>query len=216
MSDLFCPATLIVARHGAAAYDLPDVPSDDGGCLTLDGRAQARALAESLRERRIAAIWCSDMARAVQTAEIVAGSLDVPVRVRSGLREFSVGDLAGQPGGFEVVDAVWAQWVGGDLSGGAPGAETGLDVLRRVSAELESLADVVRGENVLVVSHGGVIGMVLPRLASNVPADYGIGRPLANCGTCELTADADGWLLHTWNSRSLGADSTTPTANRRS
>ena len=82
MSDLFCAATLVVARHGQAAYDVPDVASDDGGWLTPDGRQQARALGESLRDRRIASVWCSDMTRAVQTAEIAAGVLGgLPVTV---------------------------------------------------------------------------------------------------------------------------------------
>ncbi len=202
MSDLFCPATLIVARHGEAEYDSEHV-SDDGGSLTAAGRVQAKQLAESLRDRRIAAIWCSDMARAVQTAEIVAAALDVPVRVRPGLREFSVGDLAGRPDGWESLDRVFARWMGGDLAAGCPGAESGIDVVRRMRVELETLADQSRGETVAVISHGGVIGLVLPQLASNVRPDHSAGRAMANCGTCEISVDADGWVLRTWNNQPL-------------
>ncbi len=43
MSDLFCAATVIVARHGDAEYDT-DLASDDGGSLTLRGRDQCRQL----------------------------------------------------------------------------------------------------------------------------------------------------------------------------
>jgi len=202
MSDLFCPATLIVARHGEAEYDSQHV-SDAGGSLTAVGRIQAKELAESLRDRKVAAVWCSDMARAVQTAEIVAAVLDVPVRVRSGLREFSVGALAGEPDAWPVLDEVFAHWMAGDLSAGCPGTETGTDVLRRVRAELEVLADQFRGETVAVISHGGVIGFVLPQLARNVRPDLSVGRPMANCGTCELSVDADGWVLKSWNGVSL-------------
>ena len=146
MSDLFCAATLIVARHGQAAYDVPDVASEDGGWLTPDGRRQARALGESLRDRRIASVWCSDMTRAVQTAEIAAGVLGgLPVTVRRGLREFEVGSLAGQP--LAELDAVFATWVGGDLTAGCPGAETGEEVLTRMRSELESAADEHRGRD---------------------------------------------------------------------
>ncbi|MGA9346720.1 MAG: histidine phosphatase family protein, partial [Nocardioidaceae bacterium] len=129
MSDLFCPATVIVARHGEAEYDSDHV-SDDGGSLTVAGRSQAMELAESLRGRRVAAVWCSDMARSVQTAEIVAGVLSVPVRVRPGLREFSVGGLAGLPDGWPALDAVFARWMAGDLAACCPGAESGVDVVR--------------------------------------------------------------------------------------
>ena len=202
MSDLFCAATLVVARHGQAAYDVPDVASDDGGWLTPEGRRQAHALGESLRDRRIASIWCSDMTRAVQTAEIAAGVLGgLPVTVRRELREFAVGDLAGRP--LTDLDRTFAAWVDGDLSGGCPGAETGEDVLHRLRSELESAADEHRGETVLVVSHGGAIGVTLPRLCVNVPADYARGRPLENAATCEVAVDADGWVLRSWDGEPL-------------
>jgi probable phosphoglycerate mutase len=165
--------------------------------LTTLGREQARRLGESLRDQRIAAVWCSDMARAVQTAEIAAGVLGVSVRVRAGLREFGVGRLAGHP--IHDLDVVFKQWVGGDLVAACPGAETGHQVLDRMRHELESIADTFRGETVLVVSHGGVTGLVLPRLASNVPNDFAFHQPIANGGTCEIAVDADGWMLRTWN-----------------
>ena len=53
VSDLHCPATLVVARHAKAAF-VETWFSDEGGSLTSEGRAQAAELAESLRERRIA------------------------------------------------------------------------------------------------------------------------------------------------------------------
>jgi broad specificity phosphatase PhoE len=197
MSDLFCAATVLVARHAEAEYDVPGVASDSGGSLSLRGRERARRLGAELRDRRVAAIWCSDMARAVQTAEIVAAVLEVPVRVRPGLREFGVGALAGSP--IMGLDAVFTSWVSGDLAGGCPGAETGHEVVARMRTELESVADQHRGETVLVVSHGGVIGVVLPRLAGNVADDFAVGRAVDNCGTCELAVDADGWVLRSWN-----------------
>ena len=204
MSDLFCAATLIVARHAEAEYE-SDLASDDGGSLTLVGREQSRELADSLRDRRVAAIWCSDMARAVQTAEIVAARLDVPVRVRRGLREFSVGELAGKPYSTDLFATVSSAWSSGDLSDGCPGAETGSDVVRRMRTELESLADQHRGETVLVVSHGSAMSLTLPRLASNVRADFAVGKPIDNTGKCELAVDADGWVLRSWNRHLLDA-----------
>ncbi len=202
MSDLFCAATVIVARHGEAEYDT-ELASDDGGSLTLAGRDQGRSLAASLRDRRIAAIWCSDMARAVQTAEIVAAELGLPVRVRPGLREFSVGELAGEPYTDELCRPVFEAWLAGDLGVGFPGAETGDDVVRRVSAELSSMADQYRGETTLVVSHGGVMRLVLPRLAVNVPADFGVAKSFDSCATGELAVDGDGWVLRTWAGSAL-------------
>ncbi len=85
MSDLQCPARVFVARHGEAVYE-SELLSDAGGWLSPLGREQARELAQSLSGERIARVWTSDMARAVQTGEIVASVLGVDVVVRKGLR----------------------------------------------------------------------------------------------------------------------------------
>lgn len=204
MSDLFCPTTLIVARHAEAEYE-SDLVSDRGGSLTPRGREQSKSLAESLRNRRLAGVWCSDMARAVQTAEIVAAALDVPVRVRTGLREFAVGELVGQPYSDDLFRGVVSAWLFGDLSGGCPGAETGFDIVRRMTVELQSMADQYRGETVLAISHAGSMRLVLPRLACNVTDDFARGRSVDNAGTCELCVDADGWVLRSWNAEPLDA-----------
>ena len=204
MSDLQCPATLIVARHAQATYDNPGIASDDGGWLTDLGRTQAAGLATRLSHRRIAAIWCSDLSRSVQTAEIVSAGLGgLGVRVRKGLREASIGGFAGQPNPEHVFDGVYLRWLDGDLAASAPDAENGSDVLHRVSSEMEAAADLFRGETVLLVSHGGAIGLTVPRLAGNVPPDYSRNRPLENCGTCELVADGDSWSLRSWNGEPL-------------
>ncbi len=205
MSDLFCAATVVVARHAEAEYDTP-VAGDHGGSLTHRGREQARALGESLRDRRVAQIWCSDMSRAVQTAEIAACVLGVSVRVRPGLREFAVGGLAGEPFTADLFEPVWAAWMQGDLSAGCPDAESGADVVRRGTAVFDEAADQFRGETVLLVSHGGTMCLTLPRLARNVPDVWPESRNLADAAMCELSVDADGWLLRSWASRPLVTD----------
>ena len=176
MSDLQCAATIIVARHGEAEYDAEGL-SDDGGSLTLAGREQARALGESLIDRKVAAIWCSDMARAVQTAEIAAE--------RSGLHRQSTGGVAGvrcRRLGWIVLrrHAISSRCLNSGSKAtsrsGPPGAETGADVVRRMTVELEDLADQYRGETTLVITHGGVMTMALPMMASNVSDTFAWGQ----------------------------------------
>lgn len=66
MSDLFCPATLILARHG-----------------------EAGTLADRLRTRRVAHVYTSPLAVAAQTAQTVATTLDRDVSTRDGLQDCS-------------------------------------------------------------------------------------------------------------------------------
>lgn len=170
MSDLQCPCRIVVARHAEAEYETESV--DGAASLTLDGRAQARMLGESIRNRRVAAIVTSSTAPAVQTAEIVAAQLGVPVGVRAGL----------------------------DV--GRADIETSADVVRRVRDELRDLVDLYRGETVLVVTHGAVMSLALPRLVDNPPRNDS-AEPVEPCALVEIDCDADGWRCLSWPGQAL-------------
>ena len=197
MGDLQCAARVFVARHGEAAYE-SELLSDAGGWLTTLGRDQARALAQSMAGERIARVWTSDMARAVQTGEIVAGGLGVDVVVRKGLREFGVGHAAGTNGDPDPFAATFAAWLDGDLTARIPGAESGTEVVERYEAVLDEIADQHRGEAVLVISHGGVMCLALSALARNLTPSHSRDVPLPNCGVVAVEADADGWVARSW------------------
>lgn len=201
MSDLFCEAILLVARHGDASY-VEACFSDEGGWLSAEGRAQARALAARVARRRIARVWCSDTSRAAQTAEIVAAQLgldgDSPVVARKTLREVDAGDLVGRPFEIDRLRSVTDRWFDGDLAAAFPGGESGADVVARYGAELASIADEHRGETVLVVVHQNAAGVTLPWLARNVTLSSGRDRLLGNGEYAELAVDADGCRLVGW------------------
>lgn len=168
MTTLQCPTRVLVVRHADAEYET-DLVSDEGGSLTPTGRRASHELGALLRGHRLSRVWTSPLARAVQTAEIVASEAGVDVVVREGLREYDPGDLAG---GGELID----------------------DVVARVARVLEEVADQHRGECVLVVSHGGAILATLPQLVG-LPRSAGLDIELPHCGLVELVADADGWSL---------------------
>lgn len=203
MGDLHCAARVFVARHGEAVYE-SELLSDSGGWLSPRGREQARALAAQLAPERITRVWCSSMARAVQTAEIVAGVLGVDVVVREGLREFGVGDHAGSTGDGDPFRDTFGAWLAGDLDARISGAESGTEVVSRVGEVLEEVADSHRGEATLVISHGGSICLAVPHIATNLAAAHGWDRPLANCDVVALEADADGWVARSWAGERVG------------
>jgi probable phosphoglycerate mutase len=172
---------VFVARHAEAAYE-SELLSDAGGWLTTLGREQARLLAEPMAAgERIARVWTSDMAPAVQTGEIAAGVLGVDVVVRTGLREFGVGDLDAR----------------------IPGGESGHEVVERYRVVLDEIADAHRGESVLVVSHGGVMCLALSALARNLTVSHSRDLPMPNCGVVALDGDDDGWVARSWAGTTL-------------
>jgi 2,3-bisphosphoglycerate-dependent phosphoglycerate mutase len=194
MSDLHCPARLIVARHGEAVYET-DMMTDFGGSLTTLGRAQARELGERLAGERVAGVVCSELSRSVQTAEIAAAALGLPVEVRRGLQEFAIGDFLGRAWDPLVFDPIIAGWLAGDLTPAVPGGESGAQVADRVLAVLDDVADRFRGETVLVISHGGVILALMGRLVPGSPFAPADAYDVPNCSTYLLERDADGWRV---------------------
>jgi 2,3-bisphosphoglycerate-dependent phosphoglycerate mutase len=192
VSDLHCPARIVVARHGQTEYETPEMNAS-GGSLTPLGREQARALGERMRPERVAAVVSSELSRAVQTAEIAAAVLGLPVRVREGLQEFPAGDFLGRPFDAEFFDPIFSSWLAGDLSPGVPGGETGEQTVGRVMAVLDDLADQFRGETVLVVSHGGVILGLWGRIAPGSPLAPADADDVPNGSSYVFERDADGW-----------------------
>ncbi len=193
MTDLQCAARVLVARHGEADYETV-LLADDGGSLTDVGREQSRTLGESLKGERIAHVWTSSMARAVQTAEIAAAMLGCGVTVREGLREFGVGVHAGRPAEPDPFRPTVESWLDGDLEARIEGAESGAEVISRMAGALEEIADLHRGEAVLVVSHGGAISLALSVLAGNLHPRFPLSRPLPNTGVVAMEVDdAGGW-----------------------
>jgi probable phosphoglycerate mutase len=197
VSDLHCPATLVVARHAKAAF-VETWFSDEGGSLTSEGRRQARELAESLNDRRIAGIWCSDASRAVQTAEIAAAQLGVGVTACKSLREVFIGDLLGEAFDYGRIEAVCEQWYAGSLDARFGGGESGADVVHRHRDQLEEIADLHRGETVLVIGHQTALGLVVPTLVRDLDFAWTRRHELANTESIELENDADGWVLRRW------------------
>jgi probable phosphoglycerate mutase len=193
VSDVHCPARIIAARHGEAEYETTTM-TESGGSLTPLGREQARGLGERLRGERVAGVVCSELARAVQTAELAAAVLGLPVKVREGLQEFPAGDFLGRTYDHSFFDGMVRSWLAGDLGAGVPGGETGQQTSGRVLRVLDEIADEYRGETVLVVTHGGVIvslwGAVAPGSRSAPASDL-----VRNGSSYLLERDADGWRI---------------------
>src|SRR6476619_5753267 len=89
--------TILLARHGET--DSNRERRWQGQTQTLlnrTGREQARALARELASDPPDAIYCSDLDRARETAEIAGAELGLGVRPDPRLREVDVGALAGR------------------------------------------------------------------------------------------------------------------------
>ena len=162
-------AQLWLARHGQTDDNLAgdvfqgfrDTP------LNATGREQAAVLAQRVQaelEADIDALWCSDLSRARETAEIVGAALGLVPRLDPRLREGDRGDWEGRRFG-EVAAADpqrYAAWLSAGPEFAFPGGESMLEHQDRVLAALADIAaaaDPARAS--LVVCHRGSIRVAL-------------------------------------------------------
>jgi broad specificity phosphatase PhoE len=154
---------LLLARHGQSVWN--EVTKFQGSTdieLSELGRAQAAALGRGLRGHRLSACYVSPQRRAVETAEIALAEARVPLTHVEELRELSLGDWEGC-----TVDEIksregapYAQWVAAPLDCPPPGGEPMPDVCARVRRAIDRIAaQHERGDDVLIVAHGGVISV---------------------------------------------------------
>ncbi len=151
---------VLLVRHGRTILNATrrmagrtDVPLDDLG------RHQAHALRDRLADVPRAALYCSPLARAVETAE----ALGTPTVV-VGLQEIDHGELEGHPSSALVDDHpdLLARWVADPTHVRLPGGETLGECRDRAWSVL---GDLVRrhepGPPIVVVSHQMVLGALL-------------------------------------------------------
>lgn len=194
-------ATRIVAvRHGQTAWNADariqghtDIPLDD------TGHEQARKLARALAHEPLQAVYSSDLQRARQTAAPVLADTGLPLRIDAGLRERGFGEFEGLS--FAQIEARWpeqaAAWRRRDPDFGARGGEVLRDFRTRIVDTIERLAAAHRGEQILLVTHGGVLDLLYreaTRLALDAPRTW----ELANAGINRLLHGHQGLMLVGW------------------
>jgi probable phosphoglycerate mutase len=151
-----------LARHGQTAYNLEGrfqgqlpIPLDE------TGRAQAAELAEHALMGDFAALWCSPLARARETADIISSRLGLEPREDPRLMETDAGDWTNRS--FVEVQAqapeLFAAFVAGDRLFAFPGGESFAQQEVRVAAALEDVEK--NALPALVVCHGMVIRAAL-------------------------------------------------------
>lgn len=164
---------LLLVRHGVTALNQSRVFMGwDAVPLAPEGRRQITRLAERLAGERIDRVIASDVARVVESAEILAERLRMPFETRAELREVDVGIARGIA--YEEAAERWPGILDDDGETRFPGGESFAGVADRVTGYLRDAILREGDERVLVVTHGGVVRGVAARLTD---------RPLRDLGT---------------------------------
>jgi probable phosphoglycerate mutase len=194
---------ILLVRHGETIAADPDSPFpllDGHGDpeLAPEGQKQAEQIADHLAGTKVDAIYVTTLRRTAETAAPLAERLGLEPIVEPDLREVLLGEweggiyrqrvLSGDPLALEMFDK--QRW---DV---VPGAESNKALRARVQRAVERIAAAQPGKRVVVVSHGGAIGMVLAIATESRPFAFVGGD---NGSISRIVVAADHWHLRGFN-----------------
>jgi 2,3-bisphosphoglycerate-dependent phosphoglycerate mutase len=117
------------------------------GQLSMLGRRQAKELGDRRADDELVAVFCSDLARAVETARIAFGGSGLPIFHDWRLRECNYGLLNGTP--VARLEVERTRHVVDPYSGG----ESYVDVVARVRSFLHDLQPRFADKRIAVIGH---------------------------------------------------------------
>lgn len=185
--------TLYLVRHGQTQYNIEHrLPGQLAGVsLTDEGRKQAQQLGESLTDMPLTTIVTSPLERALQTAEYVRGSRDIPLREEPRLMDTNVGRWAGQV--ISDLDKNEPEWLSFRRrpTHPPPGIEGFYEVLQRIIAVSEEVRhDESLGDAIMLVAHADVVKLLIAHYM-RLPIEGVPWLHIANASVTTLTFMGD-------------------------
>jgi probable phosphoglycerate mutase len=195
------PTHLFALRHGRTAWNAEarvqghtDVPLD------AIGRWQAERLADALQGEPVAAIYSSDLQRALHTAQPLARRLGLPLHTDVRLRERGFGRFEGRT--HAEIEATWPEeaqrWRRREPAFQPGGGEALTTFHARCVEVARELAASHPGQTIALVAHGGVLDG-LYRAAVGVALDAPRSWQLGNASINRLLFNGEGFSLVGWN-----------------
>lgn len=155
---------VILIRHGQTEWNLlqkyqgqTDIP------LTDLGRNQAQRAGEYLaNNENIEVLYCSDLSRTRETAEIVGRIVGLTPTCDARLRELSFGEWEGLTFNqvYEKYPEEFNNWYNDAFKINVPGGESFDQLIKRAMEAVKEIIEKYSG-TVAIVTHGGVIKAIL-------------------------------------------------------
>lgn len=192
--------TLILIRHGETEWNREGrVQGHLDSALTAEGVAQAEACALRLQSESFDHVYASDLVRARRTAGILNASPKLPVRYEPALRERCYGIGEGKT--YLELDAMYPELSSRSRSTDADFAITGGESRRqfhqRITGVLPQIVEAHAGKRILVVTHGGVLGVIY-RWLNDLPIASAHKVDIPNVAYNLVTIKDATWTLQVW------------------
>ena len=193
-------AKFILVRHGETKWNTERKwQGHKNSPLTPNGIDQAKAVASRLKKMPFSILYSSPLGRAMQTAEIITDATGHEIVKVPGITERSTGVFEGLS--IDEIKANYPQELHEfDNSGpdyAPPGGESARQHEQRVMACMNELALKHLGDQVLVVTHGGVL-ILLFRSVLGIGLLTPRNFKIMNTSINVFAFTDNRWELHTW------------------
>ena len=194
------PATrILLVRHGQSQGNAEGrFGGHTATPLSELGRRQAEATARVLADEGVTAIYASDLARAVATAEPLARATGLEITRTSAFRERSVGQMEGLTfeEAAEKYPEEYAALLRRDFEHVLLGGESYRQLLDRAARALDEAINANRGGTFVVFTHTGTACILALHLmgALDAPNLRPVWLSTANCGINRFHLHPDGFL----------------------
>lgn len=192
--------TFYIVRHGETDWNVEKrMQGHSDRLLTLLGKQQAKELSEKLKDVKFDEVFSSDLLRAKETAEIIALEKKMIVKTTQALREKRYGELEGKK--WEETQHLYKEWQ--NLTANekwtftaVKDEESNEEAAQRLLLFLRETSIAFPGKTILLVSHGGLIRMLLIKLGAG---DFNQVEGLDNCGYVKIASDGIEFFLEEMN-----------------
>lgn len=170
--------------------------------LTDKGVAQTLEAARVIKDIDFSKVYCSPILRAIHTASILTDKLNIEAfEITDLLREYSVGVLEGNSDQeswdrYFENEKKWEDEENADER--IENGESLREILLRFKKFLNSIPESYENDNVLIVTHGGLLKLVLPRIVNNLNLEFIREHPIKNCELIVLNVTAEGITCESW------------------
>lgn len=218
VSKCSMPTKVVLVRHGETSWNALGILQGNANVpLNENGSAQAQALADGTYSKTVNAVYSSPLSRAYDTAQAIADLHQLPVKVRGNLREIGVGIYTGYKSS-QIPAEIRISWSTNPyfaMPSGVPNTTNLLDpsyvegiyfegeslnmAADRSWHSITNLAKQHCGENVVTVTHGGIIQMALTQVKGlNITEYKNITVPTASQTVLEFEPNNSVVLLPNW------------------
>jgi probable phosphoglycerate mutase len=192
---------LVLVRHGETDWNAESrLQGHRPVPLNAHGRNEAKLLARRVAAERPRNLYSSDLARAMQTAQIIAEETGLEIIATPKLREADFGQWEGKTYAEVQADspAAFDNWVQSDFHNAPPGGESAAELRERVIAFLAEVIEKHPGRTSALVTHGGPCKYAIAHTLGISPG--GIYRyAVDNASVHIIEIGPYGWRLATLN-----------------